>query len=206
MPQAVQVPISLLHQRVFSTGQRLPKWEGLPEPKKAHNTIFGSSVITGGAGRVISPCAKPNTDRVTLFQTRSGAWYRKYFFLVDYKERCTCRNCKEIIEHEGDLVNHIEPCRAVVGQTLNRMLDDKICAVCEKWYTQSTMPDVSIPVCDENCLEIWDHSNPDVFEEELKITKDNSAPYKAYMKRTEGLVPTEDDSVKNIQSFFDRRS
>ena len=193
--KALRVPIPLLHQKVYPTSHRLPKWEGVTWADKGKVVTPDKKEVD--ASRVISPCVSTTchtkvADGANLF--KSTSYLRCFFFLVDEKERVICRYCGEVAETGSKRSEH-SACYKVIHLTLKKMVKDGLCAICEQPLDKIKVHrDYNgVPVCDENCMYIWERHNPDAFEFEMAIIKEE-------LEKKD--IARAAKSVKNVQTFF----
>ena len=193
--KALRVPIPLLHQKVYPTSHRLPKWEGVILDDKGK--VVTPDKKEADASRVISPCVSTTchtkvADGVNIFE--STPYLRRFFFLVDDKERVICRYCGEVAEIGSKRSEHIA-CYKAISLTLKKMVKDELCAICEQPIDKIKVDQDynDVPVCDENCMYIWERHNPDAFEFEMAITKEE-------LEKEDTARAAK--SVKNVQTFF----
>jgi hypothetical protein len=170
---ALRVPISLLHQKVFSTSHRLEKWTGVVLPEKKEVTV--PKIDTS---RVISPCAassafcnQPAKDNdVDTFKTIP--YLRRFFEYVNRMKKLQCRVCGEFTSNSQERMEH-QACYKACGMALDKLVKDGLCVVCEKKIDREKVKAEynSIPVCDDNCMLAWEWFSPEAFQLELEIAK-----------------------------------
>lgn len=185
--KALRVPVALLHQRVYTTSHRLEKYEPLVIPEKKETKV---TAITVQPARVISPRAVIPKDPTNLFE--KDAYLRRFFFLLDDAFKVECRVCGGHCATDMDRSEHVR-CYYPASQTLKRLVEDKVCTVCEQPIdkVQVGLEYHGIPVCGADCMYVWDRFNPEAFEFEMKLVfevlEDQPGSWKQKVFGTDGV-------------------
>jgi hypothetical protein len=171
--QALRVPIALLHQKVYDSGHRLDKWEGIVIRRPAFEQYPSyASYIDRNPARVISPSVGPHYDHIhTLFD--STPYLRKHFFLTDGISKVMCRYCGgEAADAEGRWT-HTQTCYTHNDKILAQMVKKGICAICQQPMSESVafLEYNDCPVCGEECCSCWDYFEPESYTQEALLYK-----------------------------------
>lgn len=167
--KALRVPVALLQQKVYSYGQRLPAWTGILLDDKGKTVVSDASRVTSPSAALLVVARKVEPDSNLFTNT---PWLRRFFFLVDDKERVTCRSCFEIATTGEERKKHTI-CYKPIARTLALMVKDGACAICEQNLDPVAVDKDfnGVPVCSESCLFIWDRMPPDSFDFEMAAVK-----------------------------------
>ena len=193
--KALRVPIPLLHQKVYPTGQRLPKWEGVVFNAKGAVVTFNAkatSVSATSSSCGTARCATSFAGAESVFERTP--YLRRFFILVDGKERTICRLCGQVAVNSKERSEHVG-CYKPLSLTLKKLVKSGACIVCggtiDKVKVDQDFND--IPVCDDICMETWETFNPDVFEFETGVTQEELE--KEVLARVA-------NSEKNVKKYF----
>lgn len=165
----LRVPIALLHQKVYATSHRLPKWEAMELKKEEKKPDTELPVSAYNPFRLIELRSLNLFERVP--------YLRKFFLLMgDEKEPETvmCRACGEVCEDVTERTPHFRKCFSVVNKTITLLVKEGKCVICDAGITPGNVEAhfYGAPVCSEQCMNIWDYFAPEVFEFYLREGKE----------------------------------
>lgn len=164
--KVLRVPIALLHQRVFGTSRRLPKWDlELTERLKAP---------IKPVQRIVPPSTLLETRKTWTISPGQGIFRHLTYLRRNFYELqgdVVCRNCGEVARNANDRLNHAN-CEGEIAETCKRILTEGMCVICQAEIFEDDNT-ISIcycgaPVCSIECLAFWDSMNPPDFHTVLK--------------------------------------